>query len=166
MPRGVGKAVILNKNLEVSGKIEEIFDSLSETNPELMLATNAMRVAELQDIFSRSDKIITNSYHIAYWSLLSGGSVKLIGYSNKSKSLLEIFDLDSDALQIYPKGEGRALLAHVRNAVETGDWLSLAQPEAVRAQFQELNLHFARMAEKVIPTLAIRLRSAPRQLET
>lgn len=162
-PRGTGVAVVLNANPAVSGDVDSIFAMLSKRFPDVILATNAVTEAEMLHLFSKTDRIVTNSYHFAYWSLLGGGAVKLIGYSTKSTNLLDIFDLNCGALRIYAMGNGHVLLDRVDEALREGEWLSLPRPDETRARFQDLNLAFARRAEAEIPTLTVRLRTEPRQ---
>ena len=56
------------------------------------------RCSNFVDIFQNNQHIITNSYHAAYWGLLSGHNVTLLGYSSKFTSLLKIFNLDDNLL--------------------------------------------------------------------
>ncbi len=153
--RGSGLAVIINENPDVSGETGALLEALRAEYPEVVFATNAMSEDELLNIFARTDRIITNSYHMTYWSLLSGGKVRVIGYSSKLESVLEIFGFSADHLQRYDRGHQAGLEKALRAALDTEDWLSLSDPDAVRTRFRRLNLDFAARVMQAIPDLTI-----------
>jgi polysaccharide pyruvyl transferase WcaK-like protein len=55
-----------------------------------MFITNQAPEKDFMKCLAQSSHIITSSYHGAYWGLLSGRTVTLMGYSFKFKSLLNI----------------------------------------------------------------------------
>lgn len=163
-PRGTGVAVILNENPDVSGEAGALLEALRARCPEIICATNAMTEAELMEVFANTDRIITNSYHMTYWGLLSGGKVRAIGYSSKLVSLLGIFGFAPDHLLRYSRGDQAGLETALHTALDTDDWLSLPDPDAVRARFRRLNLDFATHVMQAIPDLTIT--PAPHAIET
>lgn len=154
-PRGNGVAVIINENPDVSGAAGDLLNALRARYPDVVFATNAMTENQLLEIFAKTDRIITNSYHMTYWSLLSGGKVRVIGYSSKLESVLAIFGLASDHLLRYRRGDRDGLEHALNTALESEDWLSLPDPDAVRDRFRGLNLAFAESIMQAIPDLTI-----------
>lgn len=154
-PRGTGLAVIINENPDVSGEARTLLDALRAKYPDVLFATNAMTEEQLLEIFSRTDRIITNSYHMTYWSLLSGGKVRVIGYSSKLESVLSIFGFSPDHLLRYSRGDRDGLESALRTALDCEDWLSLSDPDTVLDRFRGLNLNFAKNVMRAIPDLTI-----------
>lgn len=99
----------------------------------------ALPLESYKECFTKADKVITNSYHTAYWSLLSGRKVKLIGYSSKFTSLLKIFDIDSSNVIMYPKGDYDSFKGAVQTA-KTYPWLSTSSH--YKDLFRDLNYKF------------------------
>lgn len=102
-----------------------------------------------------NERIITNSFHGAYWGLLSGHEVAIAGYSSKFTSLLKALGLEYAEMARYEKARRRSLFSYVVcgarsglcqsiDRVAHGDmWVSLPSSKAVLARFRHLNLAFA-----------------------
>jgi hypothetical protein len=162
--RGHGVAVIINENPDVSGEAGDLLEALRARYPDVVFATNAMTEDQLLEIFAKTDRIITNSYHMTYWSLLSGGKVRVIGYSSKLESVLEIIGFETDHILRYTRGDQGALEGALRKALDSEHWLSLPDPDAIRAHFRGLNRDFAERVMTAIPDLTITPAARDRRL--
>lgn len=138
-PLGNRTGLFLNADHYASG--HGVSDLLAE-NADLVTGTNSMTEREFVDKFAQTDKLFTNSYHAAYWSLLSGRAVSLIGYSSKFTNLLRIFDL-SDDLIMYQRGNAAGLRASLERARIEDRFIKLDNPFEYVRRFRHLNLEFA-----------------------
>lgn len=88
-------------------------------------------------------RVITNSYHGAYWALLTGHEVVLLGYSSKFSSLYLSMGLNPAAIVPVQRGDPASLLQQLTNPpLEKG--VRLSNPGEVLSEFKALNLSFAR----------------------
>jgi hypothetical protein len=141
IPAGREVVVLLNANEKVSGAPSGKTDA--PAFGDALVATNALGAEDFLGVFRRAGTIITNSYHAAYWGLLSGRSVHVIGYSSKFTNLAALFGFPESAVIRVGRGDGAALnraLAHCAARAP----LRLERPEQVRSRFRERNLDFAR----------------------
>ena len=101
-------------------------------------------------------RVITNSFHGAYWSLLSSHEVQVVGYSSKFESLLSTLGANAHQMLRYQKPRKYALrrwlarlsqagsLVHQIQRCATADqWIRLDDAKAVRGRFRLINLRFA-----------------------
>lgn len=101
-------------------------------------------------------RVITNSFHGAYWSLLSGHEVKVVGYSSKFESLLTTLGIDPAKLYRYNKprkyavrrwlthfDQANQLCRQITRCADTSEWFQLEDAAALRARFRQINLQFA-----------------------
>lgn len=95
--------------------------------------------------FAQTNRISTNSYHAAYWGLLSGRKVRLYGYSSKFTSLLKGFGFAGDEYVKYRKGSAESFL----NALYTDtEWLEIDHRK-YKSLYREINLDFAGDVQKL-----------------
>jgi hypothetical protein len=87
--------------------------------------------------------VITNSYHGAYWSLLSGRRAIIIGYSSKFSGLLSSIGIPVTSLLRYVRGNADDLSRVVTQIEEGEGFVSLDDPAAVKAEMRAANLRFA-----------------------
>lgn len=106
------------------------------------LLYNSCSASELTAQFSSVSHVITNSYHGAYWALLTGHTVTLMGYSSKFTSLLSSLGLDSQALIAIQRGIGKGLLTTLEK-VEGSDRQQLPDAKQTLDAHRALNLRFA-----------------------
>lgn len=110
----------------------------------LVIGTNALPERVFRNAFSRTSRIVTNSYHVAYWSLLSGRSTALVGYSSKFVNLLSIFDLPL-ILQRYKRGDSGGLANSIELALsDKHSFVKLRNHVEYKAGFRFLNANYAR----------------------
>lgn len=98
-----------------------------------------MNSKEYVSAFSAASRVITNSYHTAYWSLLSGREIKLLGYSSKFCDLFKIFDLDISLISQYVKGDFLSFSIAV-SRLKTVPWVSVGS--TYKKHFRDLNIDF------------------------
>jgi polysaccharide pyruvyl transferase WcaK-like protein len=102
-----------------------------------------MPLAAFMEAFATVRRLVTNSYHVAYWGLLSGRPVTLIGYSSKFTSLMRLLHLDPTALIPYTRGDGDALARAVAEALSAPSRLFLKNYASRRQEFCELNIRYS-----------------------
>lgn len=153
--RGHGVAVILNNNPKVSGDINFIKAKINKAYPSIVFETNSLKEDKLYNIFETTDRILTNSYHITYWSLLSGGQVQVLGYSTKLESVLSLCGIPPNFVRRYSRGQGDELFEAVKSALEAPNWLSLPDAVGTRESFRQRNRDFAARVMAEVPDLKI-----------
>lgn len=148
LKRSIG--VVINANRDTHGeKVEIALNGLRNMFPDVIFATNDMTETQAIEFFNQVDKIITNSYHFAYWALLSGRHIDLISYSTKFKGLLELFNLST--YRTYRKQDTLSLVKHIESALISPDWINTPNHEVLKKQFRSLNNDFARSISQLSP---------------
>jgi polysaccharide pyruvyl transferase WcaK-like protein len=109
----------------------------------VFVATNALAPDEFMRSFGRAGTIVTNSYHAAYWGLLSGRKVHIIGYSSKFVNLAALFGFPATSIVSVDRGDGLALNRAIARCADRAA-LQLAAPDRVKSQFRKHNLEFVR----------------------
>lgn len=110
----------------------------------LIFCTNAIDELEFRHFFSQTNKIITNSYHVAYWGLLSGRSVAITGYSSKFSSLIKLFNLDESMLLHYNKSDLTKIDNNISAFLKNGDYYQqLVNHRDYISEFRNRNIKFA-----------------------
>ena len=112
---------------------------------------------EMKAALASCARVVTNSFHGAYWSLLSGHAVKVIGYSSKFERLFRAWRLPVSALLRYEKprkhawltrwlGQGSQtseLVAQLKRRSGDEGFVAVPDPAAIRQEFRAMNLRFA-----------------------
>ncbi len=141
MPVGSGTAILLNFYPRASGP--NPLAMLAEYENEYIVGSNAIGEADFRVLFGQASHIVTNSYHTAYWGLLSGRSVGIVGFSSKYDSISAMFDLDY-RYESYQRGDGDGLKTAIASVLAAGRFVRLDDPAAYKARFRALNLDYAR----------------------
>lgn len=140
LPPGTQSGLILNYGAKASGPdIDRIMEDYRRKG--YAVASNALPVTEFQNKFANMRDIVTNSYHAAYWGLLSGRSVRLVGYSTKFISLLDLLGVPQRVIS-YARGNSEELARGIHLAT-AGEALQLDNPQSKKDQFRKMNLEFA-----------------------
>ncbi|MDQ5940169.1 MAG: hypothetical protein QG557_1119 [Pseudomonadota bacterium] len=151
-----GVGVIINANPDTHGaEVEDSLRGLRKRFPDVIFATNDMTQAQAMVFFGQVDKIITNSYHFAYWALLSGRHIDVIAYSTKFKGLLELFNLTT--YRSYKKQDAQSLINHLESALQSPNWIHAADYEVLKKEFRSLNNDFAKNIS-ALSSLTVRLK--------
>ena len=147
LPKKERTLLYINADPRISSlrSLNKIREVASKSNVDTL--TNRASEEKFEQYLSQSSHIISTSYHGAYWGLLSGRSVTLIGYSFKFKSLLDIFGLESDFIR-FSKGDQESFLKAILHALTKGKKMALNDPESFRSSFREKQLLFARHLEE------------------
>jgi hypothetical protein len=144
VPLGLKTGVVVNANPKThGGNVDVSLEKLRNLFPDVIFETNAMSEKDAIHFFESVDKIVTNSYHFAYWSLLSGRKIQLISYSTKFTGLLEIFDLTPDLSKSYQKEDAISLESYISISLEKPDWIFASNHHDVLRKFRALNNDFA-----------------------
>ncbi|HEX2839799.1 hypothetical protein [Hyphomicrobium sp.] len=164
LPLGDETGIFLNSAEKVSGGLDERREYALAANSRAFVATNALPAAEFISALTRTRTIITNSYHAAYWGLLSGRDVHIIGYSSKFTNLAALFGFPESAVIGVSRGDPSGLDRAITECAER-EPLRLATPDLTRAQFRKRNLDFARSLAAVGVTATLKsAQSATRDL--
>lgn len=143
-PVGDELGVFLNSDEQVSGAQSGLRSAYaSAIDPQALVASNGLPVDVFAGLFRRAGTIITNSYHAAYWGLLSGRSVHILGYSSKFTDLAALFDFPASAVVRIRRGDGEALNRAIAQCADR-EPLRLTAPHLTRDRFRARNLDFAR----------------------
>ena len=139
IPPGDRTGILLNFDPRASGR-----DPLAmlESFRDVVVGGNAVSERDFRRYFARCGRIVTNSYHTAFWGLLSGRAVAIVGFSSKYDSLREMFGL-TRAPRRYAMGDGDSLQAAIGGALDEESFQSLDEPEVWRARFRDLNRRYA-----------------------
>jgi hypothetical protein len=97
---------------------------------------------DLYEAWREAGRVCTNSYHGAYWGLLSGREVVVAGYSSKFSSLFASLGLSRELLASYERGNSEHMLATIEGAMSKG-FVRLDSYETIKREFREINKHFA-----------------------
>ena len=162
-PIGDGFGIVINEDPRVSGDVKKIQDAITEKYPYISFKTNSMDVQRLLDFFSTNDRIITNSYHIAYWTLLNGKRLQFIGYSSKSEELLRLFSSGGSLRETVLRGSDDELLTALLKSISEPHWIELDDAREKREFFRTMNREYARKLTKSLPGLRIEERKNPTQ---
>jgi hypothetical protein len=154
IPCGEDVGVFLNANKRVSGQMAADTSALEDAYQRpIIRAINVGDVGKFTDAFRQTKLLITNSYHAAYWGLLSGRQVHVIGYSSKFANLVALFGLGAERVIAVERGNVEELERAILGCVNR-EPLHCADPSGARNRFRSLNLDFAGNLE----TLGIRAR--------
>lgn len=107
-----------------------------------LFLTNRAPERKFINYLTQSTHIITNSYHGAFWGLLSGRSVTLMGYSFKFRSLVDIMGIQDQIIR-FDKGDQNSLLYATMQALQNSQSQRLENPEQLKNNFRNKNLEFA-----------------------
>lgn len=140
IPPGGALGIFLNHNPAVSG--QAVWDVLSTVYPGAIIGTNSLSETEFRAKFALTGKIVTNSYHIAYWGLLSGRQVALIGYSSKFTSLFDLFELPH-VIHQYQRGDGTGLRGAIESVLDDRLFSCLSSPTQTKLAFRQINIDYA-----------------------
>jgi len=132
-PKDDNTLIFLNANDKVSGDIDI-------DQPYL---TNAVSMDEFIRHWSISDKVITNSYHGIYWSLLTGRSVMPFGYSSKFFSVLKMFEKELPQENFYKIKSKTELTELLSTAIKDPKFISVKDSNLFLDRFRSLNYQFA-----------------------
>jgi len=118
-------------------------DSLEDISSEVY--SNGMDEISFIRAFRRTGKVITNSYHVAYWALLSGRSVSVLGFSSKFRSLFKLLGLNPENVNSFNKPINfREIAQEIEGIIDRDDFVNLVNYQEVRDYCIVKNIKFAR----------------------
>jgi hypothetical protein len=127
----------------VSGSVDALRSRVAASiGGEVIFATNTIELSAFTAAFARTGTLVTNSFHAAYWGLLSGRGVHIIGYSSKFTNLAALFGFVSDSVVKVRRGDPEGL-AEAIDRSRTRTPLRLIDPVAMRSALRGMNLDFA-----------------------
>lgn len=145
---GNGTAIFLNYDQAITSV--QLINELSNSNEgRNKVYTNNLSEFRFMQAFSGAGRVITNSYHITYWSLLSGREVAVIGYSSKFRSLLKLFGLDPSLISHYSVSNQEDLKKAINNIIKENHFFKIENSGDYRSEFSKLNIKFAEECKKI-----------------
>ena len=132
-PKSNNTLVFINANEKVSGDI----------NLDHSIITNSMSIDQFIPQWTHADKIITNSYHGIYWSLLTGRSVMPFGYSSKFFTVMKMFEKELPENNFYKIKNKTELNDLLIRALENPDYISVKNHNLFLDRFRSMNFQFA-----------------------
>jgi len=135
--------LFVNADPKVSG-VDDSADLASEASRRgWTLLFNNCSESEFSEALKQSKYVVTNSYHGAYWGLLSGRTVSLVGYSSKFYSLFSAFELPADRIVRYDRGDEQGLSETLSRLDIQTSGVRVALPDQTREAFRQRNRDFA-----------------------
>lgn len=150
LPPGHMTGLFLNENPGVGASARNLPVGLGD----VAFGTNAMAEHDFIAMFARTSRLVTNSYHVAYWGLLSGREVAVIGYSSKFDNLLRLLGIDDAPLR-YTRGDGEDLARAIARHTSKPAFLRIPNHLAIKDRFRQTNREFAqRLVERGLLSFA------------
>jgi hypothetical protein len=140
-PIGNKTLFFTNANTSVSPNIQ-----LQETENTLVMKNNETYESFIKK-WEQCDRIITNSYHGIYWSLLSGRSVSPFGYSSKFISVMKLFNMELPKENIYSYKTQELFNEMLKRKEQK--FFSLKTRELFKNEFINLNYEYAEKLSKI-----------------
>ena len=120
------------------------------TEHGLDFCTNRADERDFFDMWHKCERVVTNSYHGIYWSLLAGKEVVVFGYNFKFTSVLSMFGLGNKIIT-FEKRDRAKLEAATREAVAGQNTVCLPDAAKVLGEYREMQRRFAqRLVEQHI----------------
>ena len=156
--RGVSTLVFLNRATAVTQPTELVRSRNYAASKHWYFLDNSCALSDFAACLHDSRRVITNSFHGAYWSLLAGREVVVLGYSSKFINLLSAFDLPSRLIRV---SRGGGDLSRVISSAETieSSGVQLECPASIRQEFREANVQFAERLVATRSAMTFKLRS-------
>lgn len=104
---------------------------------------NSCDTETMTEALGECRRIVTNSYHGAYWGLLAGREVRLAGYSTKFRSLFASLGLAADPVVPIAKGDSKDLVGFIEESEAAGGFSSLPDPRGTLERARACNTAFA-----------------------
>lgn len=141
--------ILLNYDSDItsSKSIDEVRRFCCDNN--CIFGTNSLSQTKLKLLMAQVDKVITNSYHLAYWSLLSGREVCLLGYSSKFLELYKMFELKADKIYKYSRKQKDSIIDVVKSAYKADLFSKLYNPQDFKNEFRKININFANELQNI-----------------
>ena len=92
---------ISDKTLVFTNANNVVSPSVQSKNNDFVYLTNTCTLDQFLKAWAVCDKVITNSYHGIYWSLLSGREVSPYGYSSKFTNVTAMFNIEFPSTNYY-----------------------------------------------------------------
>jgi hypothetical protein len=140
---GKKTAVFLNKDSSITDFNQINFAKINQEF-DVEVYTNYLDEISFSRCFSRANRIITNSYHVSYWSLLTGREVAIIGYSSKFRSLLKLFNL-SPIIFPYDTKDKKNLEDLIFSVLKQKQFHKVHSAVDYKIDFRRRNAQFANM---------------------
>lgn len=140
---GDGTLLYLNAHIRVTSaaSLETILRIANDRSWKVLL--NNCSIQDFRSHLRNCSHIVTNSYHGAYWGLLAGRRVSVIGYSSKFRSLLVSLAVGTESLYEYDRANEHDLVRSLQQVVDSYRYSALPDPMATRMAFRDRTLAFA-----------------------
>jgi hypothetical protein len=133
-PIGNKTLIFTNANTAVSPNIQ-----IPETDDTIVMKNDEPFESFIEK-WKQCDRVITNSYHGIYWSLLSGRAVSPYGYSSKFKSVMSLFDMEIPRENLYHYRTQEPFKSMIK---KKQNFVSAKDCSKIRDDFRNLNIEYA-----------------------
>lgn len=165
-PYGERVLLFLNSDVKVTStrSLTQLRAFAEEKGWDLLL--NNCGETEFRNKFRMASTVITNSYHGAYWSLLSGRKCCVLGHSSKFNSLCFSLGLPFESMVSYEREDPGALMESLKRSFE-GNCVKLEEHDEVLMRCRKKNVEFAsRLIDlKICEDVYLRCPSATERLD-
>ena len=161
-PQSDRTLLFLNADPRVTGVAEQVELQKLAASQGWDFLLNSCTAQQFESRLAVASRVLTNSFHGAYWGWLSGRGVGLVGYSTKFMSLARALGVDERVIVRYEKPRkadwlinwlrpGSANLSTLieRMARQEEPYTKLTNAWATRSKFRTINLKFAQHLQHV-----------------
>lgn len=135
-----------DKTLVFTNANSQVSPLVPKKDKSKIYLSNSCSENEFLEAWNQCDKIITNSYHGIYWSLLSGREVAPYGYSSKFTNVTGLFGINFPQENMYSvKTKTDVLKLLEKNQT----FIKAKNHKSYLDKFRELNIDFAKKLEGV-----------------
>lgn len=160
-PQSDRTLLFLNADPRVTGAAEQVELQKLAASQGWDFLLNSCTAQQFESRLAVASRVLTNSFHGAYWGWLSGREVGLVGYSSKFVSLARAMGIDHRLVLRYEKPrkaawilnwlrpDSMSLSALMREMALIDDSCTrLIDPDALRQRFRNINLKFAQRQQE------------------
>jgi len=139
-PIGNKTLVFTNANTTVSPDIK-----ITESE-DIVVMKNDETYSSFIEKWKHCDKIITNSYHGIYWSMLSGRAVAPYGYSSKFTSVTRLFNIEFPKENLYNLKAQEVFNYMIKR---NQNYVSIKNYNKTHVNFCDINFEYAKKLSKI-----------------
>jgi hypothetical protein len=138
--QGIISEPLSDKTLVFTNANNAVSPTVHSKDKNRIYLTNECTLEQFLKVWAQCSRIITNSYHGIYWSLLSGRDVSPYGYSSKFTNVTAMFDIEFPQSNYYEVKSKEAFLSFLD---KPQTYITVKNSQSYLDRFQTLNIEFA-----------------------